>query len=135
MYPGEELKIQTVISWVTSKDSSSAIAYRKGAGQSNDGINEKLQEIAKENQEDTTKTTYNEWTIIKKPSLTKNHLFILTDFDASSVYQYKVISIDKQENSSISKDYSFLTPSKQESIFDLIISNFEETFGWVRNVR
>ncbi len=135
MYPGEDLKIQTVISWVTSKDSYSTIAYRKGAGQSGGGIDEKLQEIAKQEVGDISKTTYNEWSLIKKPTLTKNHLFILMDFDPSSVYQYKVISIDKRGNSSISKDYSFLTPSKQESIFDLIISNFEETFGWMKNVR
>jgi hypothetical protein len=135
MYPGEDLKIQTVISWITSKDSYSAIAFRKGAGQSDQGINDKLQEIAREENEDISKSTHNEWTIIKKPVLTKNHLFILTDFDPSSVYQFKVISIDKRDNTSISKDYSFLTPSKQESIFDLIISNFEETFGWIKNVR
>jgi len=124
-----------VISWVTSKDSCSTIVYRKGAGQSGEGINNKLQELAKEETEKTNKTTFDEWIIIKKSALTKSHLFILTDFEPASVYQYKVISVDKRGNSSISKDYSFLTPNKQESIFDLIIANFEETFGWVKNVQ
>jgi hypothetical protein len=134
MYPGEEIKIQTVIAWVTNKDSYSALAYRKGVSQSNPGLEEQLQNIVREESEDILKTTHQEWTIIKKPTLTKNHLFILTDFDPDSVYQYKVISIDKRGNSSISKDFSFLTPNKRESIFDLIIANFEETFGWVRRV-
>jgi hypothetical protein len=135
MYPGEELKIQTVIAWVTNKESSSALAFRKGAGKSDPGVEEKLQEIVKQETEETLKTTYNEWRLVKKPALTRNHLFILTDFDPASVYQYKVISIDKRGNSSISKDFSFLTPNKRESIFDLIIANFEETFGWMKNVR
>jgi hypothetical protein len=135
MYPGEELKIQTVIAWVTNKDSYSALAYRKGTGRSNPDLTEKLQEIVREEQTDTLKTNYQEWKIIKKPALTKNHLFILTDFDPNSIYQYKVISVDKQGNSSTSKDFSFLTPNKQESIFDLIIANFEETFGWMKRMR
>jgi hypothetical protein len=135
MYPGEELKIQTVIAWVTNKDSYSALAYRKGTGRSNPDLTEKLQEIVREEQADTLKTNYQEWKIIKKPTLTKNHLFILTDFDPNSIYQYKVISVDKQGNSSTSKDFSFLTPNKQESIFDLIIANFEETFGWMKRMR
>jgi hypothetical protein len=135
MYPGEELKIQTVIAWVTNKDSYSALAYRKGTGRSNPDLTEKLQEIVREEQADTLKTNYQEWKIIKKPALTKNHLFILTDFDPDSIYQYKVISVDKQGNSSTSKDFSFLTPNKQESIFDLIIANFEETFGWMKRMR
>jgi len=135
MYPGEEIKIQTVISWVTNKDSHSALAFKKGAGQSDPGLENKLQEIVNQETEENFKTDYNEWTIIKKPVLTKSHLFILTDFDPNSVYQYRVISIDKRGNSSVSKDFSFLTPNKRESIFDLIIANFEETFGWVRNLR
>lgn len=135
MYPGEELKIQTVISWITNKDSYSAVAFRQGAGQDGAKIEERLKEIVLEKPEDVSKTSHEDWVIISKPAVTKNHLFVLTDFEPSSVYQYRAVSVDKRGNVVISKDYSFLTPSRRESVFDLIITNFEETFGWVRNLR
>ncbi|MFZ2975329.1 MAG: fibronectin type III domain-containing protein [Candidatus Moraniibacteriota bacterium] len=125
VFPGKEAQIQTIISWNTDKDSNSILAYREGVEKDPNLIDQlKNPDITK----------IDNWKLIKKQDLTKNHLFVLTDLKPASVYQFRTASFDKHGNVSISENYSLLTPTKQQSVLDLIISNFESTFGWVKKI-
>ncbi|MFA6159525.1 MAG: fibronectin type III domain-containing protein, partial [Parcubacteria group bacterium] len=125
VFPGKEAQIQTIISWNTDKDSNSILAYREGV-EKDPNLVDQLKNP------DTTKV--DNWKLIKKSDLTKNHLFVLTDLKPASVYQFRTASFDKHNNVSVSENYSLLTPTKQQSVLDLIIQNFESTFGWVKRI-
>ena len=128
VFPGKESRVQAIISWITDKQSTSIIAYRKGALQD---VN--LEEYLK-NSQGKEGEEYQGWKIIKNESYTQKHIFVMTDFQPSSVYYFKVASIDKRGNISISNNYSLLTPAKEKSVFDLIAKNFRETFGWMKKL-
>ncbi|MDO9231085.1 MAG: fibronectin type III domain-containing protein, partial [bacterium] len=125
VFPGKEAQIQTIISWNTDKDSNSILAYRQG-------VEKDYSLVDQLKNPDTTKVE--NWKLIKKSDLTKSHLFVLTDLKPASVYQFRTASFDKHNNVSVSENYSLLTPTKQQSVLDLIISNFESTFGWVKRI-
>jgi hypothetical protein len=125
VFPGKDAQIQTIISWTTDKDSNSVLAYRPGV---------EKDPLLDEQLKNKELTTIKNWKVVKKDDLTKSHLFVLTDLNPASVYQFKVLSRDKHDNVSISANFSLLTPTKQQSVLDLIIKNFEETFGWMKGI-
>ena len=126
VFPNKESKIQTIVSWNTDKAANSVIAYKEGKINGDEGIEEKML--------DNNTTEFNGWKIVRKEDNSLNHMFVFTDFNPSSVYYFKVANIDKRGNVATSDNYSVMTPAKKKSIFDLIISNFEDTFGWVKQV-
>lgn len=144
IFPGEQSKIQTILSWITNKESVSAVAYRRGITEEVQEVEKHLQDKAltqldkegeEEDQVEQEVSQFQDWQVITADSFTKNHIFVVTDFEPGSVYQFKAVSADKRGNLSTSANYSFLTPEQQESVFDLIIQNFQEVFGWVGNMR
>jgi hypothetical protein len=42
---------------------------------------------------------------------------------------------DEADNIGESEDFTMLTPTQEESIIDIIIKNFESTFGWLKKLR
>ena len=69
------------------------------------------------------------------PNLTTNHVVVLTSLKPGSVYYFRVISADKNENRAESDEFSLLAPQKQKSVIQLIIANFEQTFGWLNKMK
>lgn len=112
--PGKEERIQTIISWMTNEPSSSRVYFAKGIIQKNEELSDKTQ---------------------LDKSFTKKHVAIITKFDPGSVYSFKVESIDSGGNVSISKIYTILTPRQKDSVFQVIMKNLEQTFGWVSKIR
>jgi hypothetical protein len=144
IFPGEQSKIQTILSWITNKESVSAVAYRRGITEEVQEVEKHLQDKAltqldkedeEEDQVEQEVSQFQDWQVITADFFTKNHIFVVTDFEPGSVYQFKAVSADKRGNLSTSANYSFLTPEQQESVFDLIIQNFQEVFGWVGTMR
>ena len=41
---------------------------------------------------------------------------------------------DEAGNETQSEDFVLITPVKEKSIIDIILENFEGTFGWVKNI-
>jgi len=128
VFPGKDSKIQAVVSWNTDKSANSIMAYKEG---------NKAQEDVDWGQifQNKDLTTFSDWTIKRKDPLTTNHIFIVPDFKPNTIYQIKAAGVDRQGNIATSKNYSTLTPAKGKSIFDMIVDNFEETFGWIRKIR
>ncbi len=112
--PGKTTKVQTIISWRTNEPSTSRVYYQKGFGKKG------------ELPEETTRLDKN---------YTKKHVTVITKFDPGAVYQFRVESIDSGGNVSLSRTHTIFTPRQKETVFQVIMKNIEEIFGWVGDIR
>ncbi len=112
--PGAKDRIQVIISWVTNELSTSQVFYRSGFG--------------------TEGAEFSESTTLDS-NYTKKHIVVVTNFEPGSVYQFVVESKDSSGNAGRSKTLTVLTPQKEESVFQVIMGNFEDLFGWVGKLR
>jgi hypothetical protein len=111
LFPEEEVRIQTIVSWETDEPSVCRMFYHPGlvAG------------------EELISTDFEVNPVLK-------HVQILTSLPPSSVYKFWVECKDRSGNSVKSNDFVLITPEKEKSIIDIIIENFEGTFGWIKNI-
>jgi hypothetical protein len=108
LYPGADTKIQTIVSWTTNKESVCQFSFHQGLN-----ATEKVDVLPME-------TDY----ALKHVQVTVNLL-------PSTVYKFWIECSDKVGNKSRTSDYIMLTPTREQNIFDIILKNFETTFGWV----
>ncbi|HEX8974132.1 MAG TPA: fibronectin type III domain-containing protein, partial [Patescibacteria group bacterium] len=99
--------VQAIISWKTDEVSDSAISYREG----------------REGQERQLNISDN---------LTTSHIAVVTTFKPGMVYYFKVKSTDGSGNTATSSDFALLTPKRKENIIQVIVSNFQGIFGWMK---
>ena len=59
----------------------------------------------------------------------------MTNFIAGEVYQFQVESTDSNGKTVRSQTHTILTPRQQESVFQLIMNNIVQTFGWMGVVK
>ncbi len=112
--PGSTEKIQTIISWNTNELSTSRVYYRKGFA--------------------TGESPFTEMTTLDL-GYVKKHIVVVSNFESGQVYQFAVESTDSSGNTTLSNTITILTPRKEESVFQVIMSNFEDLFSWVGKVR
>ncbi|NTV40959.1 MAG: hypothetical protein HGA61_01670 [Candidatus Moranbacteria bacterium] len=98
-------KVQSIISWTTNENATTAIIYKEGKNGDEKEIN-------------------------IGDAYAKNHLAVMTVFKPGVVYFFRVKSIDATGNNGISNDFALLTPKKRENIIQIIINNFQEIFHW-----
>ncbi|MBN2861226.1 MAG: hypothetical protein JXK93_13250 [Sphaerochaetaceae bacterium] len=113
LVPGQGGKVQTIISWRTDKPSTSRVLYEHGVSAS---------------------TELSAFTPLNL-NLVKDHVVVTTAFKPGAVYRFRIESIDGAGHISYSKDYTILTPRQEENIVDLIIDNFEQSFGFLKRVK
>ncbi len=112
IYPGKESRVQTIVSWTTNEPATGQVFYQEGVGE-----NAKAVELTKE------------------ATLSLTHTMVVTRFAPASIYKFWVVSVDASGNQTRSKDYTILTPQQKETVVDVIIKNFEQTFGWTSKLR
>ncbi len=66
--------------------------------------------------------------------LSNSHTVIIKGLQPASSYHYRLVSKDKRGNETVSQDYTFVTPSKEKSILQMILKSLEETFAWTKNL-
>lgn len=111
LYPGAESKVQTIISWMTDEPAVCQLFYHQGLSK---GMEEKSMQ---KEEEEVTK-----------------HVSVAVTFQPSTVYKYWIICKDTALNKTQSEDFVLFTPEKEKNIIDIIIENFEGTFGWTKNI-
>ncbi|MEK7494200.1 MAG: fibronectin type III domain-containing protein, partial [Patescibacteria group bacterium] len=111
IFPGKTERTQTLIYWETDEPSTSQIFWKEGVGKSD------LTEFSKLDQEYTT-----------------SHVMVLTSFKPGAVYRFQVESADPSNNKGRSTDFTILTPKKGETVIDLIITNFQDIFGFLKQL-
>lgn len=114
LFPGEDVKIQTIIAWETDEPATCQVFYSQGLSTG-------------------TGSTGAESTVKETNPLT-SHTQVIVGFTPATVYQFWVICNDEGQNESRSEDFVLITPIKEKSIIDIILQNFQGTFGWVNNI-
>ncbi|MFH0853982.1 MAG: fibronectin type III domain-containing protein [bacterium] len=107
--PGKNAAIQSIISWKTNEAATSRLYFTEGISYGE---------------------TFTEQTELNK-NYSKKHVIVITKFKPGAVYSFRAESIDSNGNMTLSKTFSILTPRQQESIFQIILKNFEKTFSWI----
>ena len=113
LFPSDNVKVQTIISWETDEPATCQLFYINGVVKSDS--NPVSSQPAEEN------------------PLTK-HTEVIVGLSPASVYKFWVQCQDVAGNPATSEDYVLITPTKEKSIIDLILQNFQGTFGWLNNV-
>ncbi len=112
IFPGGESRIQTIVEWNTDEPASCIMTYREGVAGGVDPI------------------------VLEKEVLeyNTNHVEVITDFAPATVYQFWLNCTDEAKNTIQSENFVLFTPIQEKNIIDLILENFESTFGWVKNI-
>ena len=111
LFPGSESRIQTIVEWNTDEPSSCTMTYQEGAVGGDEFV------IEPEQIEHNTA-----------------HVEVIVDFSPATVYTFWLNCSDVAGNSIESEKFVLFTPIQEKNIIDLILENFESTFGWVNNV-
>ena len=112
LYPGVENKIQTIIDWETDEPSLCQVFYQEGL-------------VLK------AETS----SFLKSNNFIERHVQVSTIFAPATVYKFWIECEDGAGNQTRSEDFTLLTPQQEKSILDIIIENFEQTFGWVKDIK
>jgi hypothetical protein len=103
-------KVQTIISWITDEPATTAFFYKEGA-------------------------TGDFKEVIISEAYSTNHVVVATIFKPGTVYHFKVKSVDQSGNEKITMDFALLTPQKKENIVQIIVTNFQDIFGWAKIIK
>ncbi len=112
LVPGRAGLIQTVIRWKTDKPANSVVYYDEGVYGSST----------------TTKFTNN---VESLDLYTNNHVMILSDLRAGTVYSVKAVSTDKSGNTRVFGPTNIITPNQTKSVLDIMVKKFESTFKFL----
>lgn len=112
LFPGGESRIQTIVEWSTDEPAHCTMTYREGVA---GGV---------------------EPTVIESEEISyaEKHVEVIVDFAPATVYQFWLDCTDEAGNSRKSENFVLFTPIQEKNIIDLILENFESTFGWVKNI-
>lgn len=113
LFPGGESRVQSIVEWKTDEPAYCQMTYREGVA---GGVEP---------------TTIEPDTI----SYTDRHVEVIVDFAPATVYQFWLNCADEAGNDVQSENFVLFTPIQEKNIIDLILENFESTFGWVKNIR
>ena len=112
LFPGGESRVQSIVEWKTDEPSFCTMTYREGVA---GGV------------EPTTIEA-------ETKSYTERHVEVIVDFASATVYQFWLNCADEAGNAVQSENFVLFTPIQEKNIIDLILENFESTFGWVKNI-
>ena len=107
---GDTTLSQLIVSWRTDEPATSQVEYGEGSGSTYSQLSQ---------QED---------------ALSINHVVIISGLTPSKVYHLRAISKDSAENTARSVDTVTITPKATDNAFDLVITNLQEAFGFLRNL-
>jgi hypothetical protein len=113
LFPSDNVEVQTIITWKTDEPAFCQLFYLHGVVRS--ANNPPSSEPVEQN------------------PLT-DHTEVMVGLSPASVYKFWVACHDAANNPSQSEDYVLITPDKQKNIVDVILQNFQGTFGWVNNI-
>ena len=113
LFPGSESRIQTIVEWNTDETANCLMTYQEGVAGGTDPYT------------------------IKKDTVEYNthHVEVVVDFAPATVYQFYLDCTDEAGNKVKSENFVLFTPIQEKNIIDLILENFQSTFGWVKNIK
>jgi len=112
LFPGDGTRIQSIVEWRTDETAYCTMTYTEGVVGGAEPFTIEAEEI----------------------NYTERHVEVIVDFAPATAYQFWLNCEDEAGNTAQSEDFVLFTPIQEKSIIDLILENFESTFGWVRNI-
>lgn len=112
LFPGSGSRIQSIVEWKTDEPAFCTLTYTEGVA---GGVEPTVVEA-------------------EVVSYAERHVEVIVDFAPATVYQFWLNCADEADNSVQSENFVLFTPIQEKSIIDLILENFESTFGWVKNI-
>lgn len=111
LYPTSDAKVQTIVNWDTDELSFCQFYYRQSLAETGEAF-------------------------FLDPEINPNtaHVQVVLAFLPSTVYKFWLECKDLTGNKARSEDFVLFTPDKEKSIIDIIMENFQGTFGWVKNI-
>ena len=113
LFPDADAKVQTIVTWLTDEPSYCQVFYTQGLvkkeGSDGDSLPPEMNPVT-------------------------SHTSVIVGFAPGSVYKFWMKCHDETGNQSQSDDFVLITPIKEQSIIDVILANFQGTFGWVGNI-
>jgi len=109
---GDKDKVQTIITWNTDEPSTSQIEYNEGLTRGGEFKHQ----------------------TVEQSDMVMKHVVVLSELKPSTVYEYRVSSMDRAKHITKSDSRVLLTPQRRVSAFDLIIRNLEDVFGWTKTI-
>jgi len=113
LVPGRNDRVQTVVSWKTDEPTNSLVLYQDGTA----GAKADFKQIG------------------DKSSYSTDHNVIITDLKPGQLYRVRIETADQAGNKTQSPVRTIITPRQSESIVDIVIKNFEETFNFLQKIR
>ncbi|MDP2668663.1 MAG: fibronectin type III domain-containing protein [bacterium] len=113
LVPRRTDRLQTVVSWLTDEPANSVVQYEEGIGNPGDKL---TNNAGDEN------------------AYSNEHIVIITSLKPSTVYRMKILSADESKNVGETAVRTILTPKSAETVLDIILKNFEESFGFLKNL-
>lgn len=113
LFPGEDAKIQTILTWVTDEPAYCQVFY--------------LQGLVKQSGDEGD-------SIPAESNPVENHTQVIVGFAPGNVYKFWMKCKDEAGNQTQSDDFVLITPIREKNIIDIILENFQGTFGWVNKV-
>ncbi len=112
LFPGSEARIQSIVEWKTDEPAFCTMTYREGVAGGVEPITIEAEDV----------------------NYTERHVEVIVDFAPATVYQFWLNCADEAGNEIQSENFVLFTPVQEKNIIDLILENFESTFGWVKNI-
>lgn len=113
LFPGGDSRVQSIVEWKTDEPAFCKMTYREGVASGVDP------------------------TVIEPDSVSyaTKHVEVIVDFAPGTVYQFWLNCEDEAHNAMQSENFVLFTPIQEKSIIDLILENFQSTFGWIKNIK
>ena len=112
LFPGGDSRVQSIVEWKTDEPAYCIMYYREGVAGGTDPVEVKDEEI----------------------NFVERHVKVIVDFAPGTVYQFWLNCADEAGNDVQSENFVLFTPIQEKNIIDLILENFQSTFGWVKNI-
>lgn len=112
LFPGGESRVQTIVEWSTDEPAFCLMSYREGVAGGNEPEVRKKEQV----------------------EYAAKHVEVVVEFSPATVYQFWLNCEDEAGNKTQSDNFVLFTPIQEKNIIDLIIENFQSTFGWVKNI-
>ncbi|MEA2056162.1 MAG: fibronectin type III domain-containing protein, partial [Patescibacteria group bacterium] len=108
---GQKTYAQLIVAWQTDEPATSQVEFGEGTGEA---YNQSSQ---------------------RDENLTLDHLVVISNLTPSKVYHLRVISHDKIGNEARSIDTVTIAPKATDNALNLVITNLQETFGFLRRLK
>ena len=105
---------EALVGWTTDKPANSTVRYDAGVGSATSTFSHTIQDLT---------------------SFTNDHVVVVPNLVPGSIYRIQVASMDEASNTTIFPTQTIVVSQQSQSILDVILNNFENTFQFLHNVQ